>query len=978
MMERAKIMAVTAVVFLCVAGSANGNGQEIDFARDIRPILSDRCFKCHGFDDKAREGDLALHSFALAIKDGAIVPGDADASEIMFRIITDDRSEMMPPPKANKPALTKEEIEKFRKWIDQGAKYEEHWAFRSPRETKIAVKTEEFRNPIDAFIENKLKEKGLEMAGRADAYTLLRRLSLDLTGLPPTPAETETFVEAYQSDARGTLEKTVDNLLKRPEYGEKWARDWLDLARYSDTNGYEKDRERPIWPYRDWVIHALNEDKPYDQFSIEQLAGDMLPDATLEQKIATGFHRNTMLNEEGGIDPLEFRYLAMVDRVATTGTVWLGLTTGCAQCHTHKFDPITHTDFYSMMALLNNADEPAMDVPSEALIQQKNQVQKQIDQLEKALVAKIDPVKYFHWYRETLEKTAAWQVLKPVKMKSSRPHLSVMHDGSIFATGDFTKREVYDLEFDISGIKDPVTAIRIEPIPDKRLPGHGSGIAYYEGHPGDFFLSEVETRADGRKLTYSSGSVDYGKIATGFGTAVPGNVYDGDATSGWATAEQENKRHELVLNFQEPVTAKALQVSLLFQRHFAAGLGRFRISVTTDKGTVLALGGAIPDLVKARGEALMRHYVRVAPEFEEGQKELESLEKQIPKFPQTLVMQEWDGRTRPTHRHHRGEYLQPKEEVSPAIPVIFGKLPEHEPANRLTFAKWLVSDANPLAARVVVNRAWRSFFGRGIVNTAGDYGYQSELPSHPGLLDFLSVKLMDEGWSLKNLHRLIVISDTYLQDSTVTPESYAADPENIYLSRGPRFRMTGEMIRDCALHTSGLLTQQIGGPSVRPPQPETVTTIAYGAPKWTSDEGPDRYRRSLYTLHKRTAPFAAYLTFDGPTGESCLPRRNRSNTPLQALTLMNDPMFIEAARAMARGVEGTDEEIVTDLFRKIVSRTPHNSERTILVNFYRNQRGRLELLRRKSEGEGVMDPELTAWTLVVRAIFNLDEAVVKG
>ncbi|MDF1752869.1 MAG: PSD1 and planctomycete cytochrome C domain-containing protein [Verrucomicrobiales bacterium] len=976
-MKQAVYMASVFAVFLNLAGSALIFGQDVDFGRDIRPILSDRCFKCHGFDENAREGDLALHNFAAATRDGAIIPGDAEGSELIYRILTDDKTEMMPPPKSNKARLTPEEVEMFKKWINQGAKYEQHWSFRSPRETEVGVDFTTEINPIDAFIKAKLEEKGLEFSTRAGPYDLLRRLHLDLIGLPPTMEETSDFLKAFEADSNLAVFDKIEDLMSRPAYGERWAREWLDLARYSDTNGYEKDRERPIWPYRDWVINALNEDKPYDQFSIEQLAGDMLPGSTLDQKIATGFHRNTMLNEEGGIDPLEFRYHAMVDRVATTGTVWMGLTTGCAQCHTHKFDPITHTDYFSMMALLNNADEPVIDVPSADLIQKRTEIKNQIGALEQKLISEIDPIRYFNWYRDSLEKTAAWIVPAVISMKSSSPHLTLQSDGSVFASGDFTKRDVYDLTLDISGIAEPVTALRIEPIPDKRLPGNGSGVAYYEGVPGDFFLSEVETNADGRDLKFKSGSVDYGKVKTGFGTAVASNVFDGDATSGWATGEQETKRHELVLNFGEPVKGEKLEVSLLFQRHFAAALGRFRISVTTDKGTVLARSG-VSDMIRSQGETLMRQYVRSAPEFKEGQEALAELEKQIPEFPQTLVMKEWERATRPTYRHHRGEYLQPKEQVRPAIPAVFGQLPEGEPANRLTFAKWLVSESNPLVARVTVNRAWRSFFGRGIVNTAGDFGFQSELPSHPELLDFLAVKFMDDGWSLKSLHRLFVSSRTYQQYSAVSPALLEADPENIYLARGPRFRMSGEMIRDSMLLTSGLLSQKIGGPSVRPPQPETVTTVAYGSPKWEADSGAARYRRSLYTLHKRTAPFAAYLTFDGPTGESCLPRRNRSNTPLQALTLMNDPMFIEAAQSIVKDVEGNDVEIVAHLFQKILTRPPMNSEMELLVNFYREQKRRLEQRQKSTDDQSIKDPSLMAWTLVARAIYNLDEAVVKG
>ncbi len=971
--------------------------EPVDFSRDIRPILSDRCFKCHGFDDETREADLGLHTFDFATEDlggyQAIKPGDPGASEIMVRMMTDDPDDVMPPASANKPRLSPEELDLFRRWIAQGAKYEQHWAFEKPVRPEPPKIEGPIRNPIDQFVLARLAEENLSPSPEADPLTLLRRLSLDLVGLPPTPEEADAFARAYAAEGEAAYAATVDRLLDSKHYGERWARQWLDLARYADTNGYEKDRPRSIWPYRDWVIDALNADMPYDRFSIEQLAGDMLPDATVEQRIATGFHRNTMLNEEGGIDPLEFRYHAMVDRVATTGTVWMGLTIGCAQCHTHKYDPITHIDYFGMMALLNNADEPAIAVPDPEVAARQAASEKQIAKAEAELIGKIDPGKYDAWLAGQKAKAAAWISLEPAALKSNLPRLEHEGDGVVFASGDFTKRDVFTLTYDLSGIDRPITALRLEALPDERLPANGPGAAYYEGRSGDFFLSEMKAVAGGEAVTFSGASNDFGKIAIGSGNANAENVYDGNGSTGWSTATAEGKPHELVLNLAQPLDpakAKKLEVELLFERHFVAALGKFRIAVTTATHPVAARALPPVDPLAATDADLRLAYARTAPEMAEARKPLEALEKRRLDFPTTLVMRERPAdNPRPTHLHHRGEYLKAEQEVAPAVPKVFPSLPDGAPANRLSFAKWLVDpERNPLAARVAVNRAWHAFFGRGLVTTAGDFGLQSELPSHPALLDWLAVEFVKRGWSMKELHRLIVTSATYRQDSSVTPALLRRDPGNALLARGPRFRLEAEIIRDSALAASSLLSEKLGGPSVHPPQPVGVSESAYGSPKWNASPGEDRYRRSLYTFAKRTAPFAAYLTFDGPTGEACIAQREVSNTPLQALTLMNDGMFTEAAAALADSTLSglgpnpvESEKIAAKLFRRVLTREPDQSELTDLVNYFDTQLTRLksgELAPEKIGGKKTATPEDAAWAMVARVLFNLDEAVTKG
>ena len=712
------------------------------------------------------------------------------------------------------------------------------------------------------------------------------------------------------------------------------------------------------------------------------------PDAGREQLIATGFHRNTMLNEEGGIDPLEYRFYAMVDRVATTGTVWLGLTTGCAQCHTHKFDPITHTDYYGMMALLNNADEPAISVSDREVERRQAEIDKQVAQAERELISKIDAKKYGDWLVAEKEKAPNWTVLEPTVMQSTLPYLQHEGAGVIFASGDFAKRDVYDLEFDLPDGLGAISAIRLEALPDERLPANGPGAAYYEGRSGDFFLSELTARVEEAPLKFSGGSVDFGKIAIGSGDAKAGNVFDGKGSTGWSTATREGEPHELVLNVAPGAKqGGTLKVKLLFERHFVAGLGKFRISVTDSKKTAGARSSMEVDPSSASDAEMRRAYALTSDDMAEARKALDGLKKRRPELPTTMVMRERPSTNpRKTRRHHRGEYLKAEEVVDPAVPAIFPPLPEGAPPNRLSFARWLVdAERNPLVARVTVNRAWRAFFGRGLLHTSGDFGLQSEQPSHPDLLNWLAVQFVEQdGWSLKQLHRRIVMSETYRQSSVVADDLLTKDPGNVWLARGPRFRIDGEMIRDAALEVAGLLSEKMHGPSVYPPQPASVTGLAYGGTKWVPSKGEDRYRRSLYTFSKRTAPFAAYLTFDGPTGEACIPRRERSNTPLQALTLLNDSMFTEAATALVdealAGKSGNAENVASRLFRRVMTRKPSDAELSDVVAFFDGQKKRLhdgELSGEKIAAEG-KDVEHAAWVMVARVLLNLDEFVTKG
>ena len=635
----------------------------VSFNRDVRPLLAGKCFACHGPDEEAREADLRLDNFDAAVAYGAIVPSKPEESLLLERVDTEDPDLVMPPADSGE-SLSAEEKDLLRRWIADGARYESHWAFIPPEKPPLPEVTDTRwpRNEIDFFVLSRMEQAGLAPAPEADRYSLIRRVSLDLIGLPPTPEEADAFVHDTHPQA---YERLVERLLKSSHYGERWAREWLDLARYSDTNGYEKDRSRSIWPYRDWVIKALNDDLPFDQFTIEQLAGDMLPDATLSQRVATGFHRNTMLNEEGGIDPLEYRFYAMVDRVATTGTIWFGLTTGCVQCHSHKYDPLTQTDYYRLMALLNNADEPDLLVPQPEMIRRRDEINAQIAELEADLPDHFPPSegeepleerrtrnleqKFNDWLITVRPQTTDWEILRPVKMTTNLPRLEILEDGSLFSSGDITKRDLFTLTFELGDFDGPITALRLEVLPDDRLPAGGPGRAYYEGRKGDFFLSELNATRQGESVEFGAASASFGKISVGSGSADAENLFDGDGSTGWSTSGREGERHQLVVNLDKPLISDGeLVITLLFERHFAASLGRFRISATsrTEPSQASELPVEIESLLaqdtlsEPDRAHLREHYLKTCPELADARRPIEELLKQLPESPSTMVFQE--------------------------------------------------------------------------------------------------------------------------------------------------------------------------------------------------------------------------------------------------------------------------------------------------------------------------------------------------
>ena len=758
----------------------------VQFTRDIRPILSNNCYVCHGPDDQTRAQGLRLDVAEDAFEYGAIIPGNAAESPLIQRVTAASADDRMPPADTNKE-LTEEQIALLHRWIDEGAEYERHWSFTAPEEPELPEVANEAwaRNGIDRFVLARLEAEDMEPAPEADRRALIRRVSLDLTGLPPDPERVEAFVNDEAPDA---YERLVDELLDSPHYGERWARPWLDIARYADTQGYEKDHPRTIWRYRDWVIDALNADMPFDQFTIEQLAGDLLPDPTIDQLLATAFHRNTMTNTEGGTDAEEFRVAAVVDRVNTTGTAWMGLTVSCAQCHTHKYDPITHADYYSLYDFFNQtADEDRDDE------------------------------------RPTLVTPTPAQQAKAEELEAERERLRA-----------------------------------------------------------------------------------------------------------WLAGEAEWPQEEDAESLEE------------------------------------------------RAAAL--------------DEEIEAFEASLPTTP---VMEELpEEERRDTHILIRGEFQNYGDQVTADIPDIFGEMSEDYPRNRLGLAKWLVDGDNPLTARVQVNRYWYTLFGRGIVPTVEDFGLQGDLPSHPELLDWLALQFSNElEWSMKELCRLIVTSATYRQSSRATPELLEADPQNELLARGPRFRLEAEQVRDQALAVSGLLNDELAGPSVLPHQPAgTLTPQAFSDYVPELSEGDDRYRRGLYTFWRRTGHYPSFAMFDAPARQVCNIERVRTNTPLQALVTLNDPVYVEAAQALARRIireAGAEPaERIRRAYELTLARPPQDAELDALLALYEDVRARYAQ-DPSAAGEMATDPlgplpddlaaeEAAAWTVVSNVVMNLDEFLTKG
>jgi hypothetical protein len=786
-------------------------------------------------------------------------------------------------------------------------------------------------------------------------------------------------------------------LIAMPQYGERQARRWLDVARYADTNGYEKDRPRSIWPYRDWVIDAFNANMPYDQFIVEQMAGDLLPNATESQKVATGFHRNSMFNEEGGIDAAEDWYKRTVDRVNTTATAFLGLTMACAQCHDHKYDPISHREYFAFAAFINDSGEETLSLRDEAIEQKREKAFAEIRKEEDRLLrqAKIDSViqaDFDAWVTKTRTLSSEWHVLLPITMTSAEgATLELLDDGSVLATGDVPNEDTYTLEFDLGATE--VSALRLEVLPHESLPGGGPGRGEILAD-GDFLLTgiraELIVAEDAQPIAIAGATQDFAAKDNEAAKAL-----DDSADTGWSVKGATGKPHAAVFEFAAPVAADSGRLRLVLEQDFIHQhvIGRFRASVTSRPAPVVASG--VPAEIETAllddedPELVLRHYaLDVAPALENERKKLAERRAAVPKLPTSLVMTAREE-PRTTVLYHRGEFLQPREEVAPGVLAVLPPLPNGVETDRLALARWIASAENPLTARVAMNRLWQQVFGRGLVNTVEDFGTRGDKPTHPELLDWLAAEFVRSGWDHQHMHFLMVTSAAFRRSANAPPDALEQDPENLLLARGARPRLEAETIRDLALAASGLLNDRVGGPSVYPPQPVGVAEVAYDGAPWPTSTGADRYRRGLYTYMKRTTPYAAGVTFDAPTGEEICPQRARTTTPLQALTLLNDKVYLEAAQALAKRVMDhaeSDAARIAYAYMLVLAREPDATEAARITDFLSTTRGALQSdaarARQVAGPIGVLSaapsPELAAWTAVCRAILNLDETITRG
>ena len=1151
----------------------------IDFNREIRSILSDNCFACHGPDEKERKGKLRLDIREDALKpaksgDHAIVPGDPSKSTLLDRINSSDPDDVMPPPKTGKK-LTQQQKDLLKKWIAQGANWQEHWAFVAPQTPALPQTKDKkwVRNDIDYFVMARLEKEKLKPSPEADKTTLARRATLDLTGLPPTPQEIDAFLADKDPLA---YEKLVDRLVASPRYGEQMARAWLDAARYADSHGYHIDSERSMWKWRDWVVDAFNQNKPFDAFTREQLAGDLIPDATMEQKIASGYVRCNMSTGEGGA--IEEEYLAKYtfDRVETSGTIWLGLTLTCARCHTHKYDPITHREYYSLYSFFNNIDEAIMDgnkpnpdpfvkLPSPEQKERLDWLKSSLADGQKKIEAPMPELDTAQeaWQAKWHEKlSAGWEALSPATVKSTNETKFAVHDGIVLAEGSNPETDIHEATIPLK--KSTIAALRLEALPHDSLPKKSSARA----DDGRFRLSEFEAElitkgkdAKPSKLKFTQAVADAFEANYEIAKAI-----DGKAETGWGVdANSVTEPHTALFVLAEPLKVEdeaELRVRLRYEASRSKrAIGHFRLAAAQNENLVrllnppklepwqvigpfkaedlktalnkeyepekevdlkkkyqgvreeikwnaktdfddgkanllvnelngvhvvyylyrtlivpearqmelslraddvfkIWLNGKLigerdhkdtksalkvkADLKQGENKLLVKivnhvgaayftfnqnldgadtvpadiaailatsgklsganqQKVRVqyrrthSPEFKEiydnvqdWKEEQAAIERAIPT---TMVAKEM-SKPRETKMLIRGEYDKKGELVGPGVPAILPPFPKDAPTNRLGLAQWLLDPQHPLTARVTVNRFWQHYFGVGLVKTTEDFGVQGERPSHPELLDWLATEFIRSGWDVRHLQKLIVTSATYRQSSKITPESFAKDPENRLLARGPRFRLDGEVIRDSALAVSGLLIDKRGGRSVKPYEPPGLwEAVSFNnSQKYVPEKGEAQYRRSLYTHWKRQSPPPNMLIFDAPTREYCVVRRPRTNTPLQALVTMNDPHFVEASRALAHRIlteESADtRKRIAYGFRLATSRAPRSDEIKVLQETldaqlaeFREDKSAAEKLLQVGafKANGDIDPaELAAWTTVANMILNLDEFLTKG
>jgi hypothetical protein len=1032
----------------------------VDFAVEVQPIFKTSCYACHSGPQPQAGLRLDVRSMALKGSNGGavILPGNAKDSVLIHRV--SGLGGLRPMPATGTP-LTAEEIAILSRWIDQGAQWpdvlsneqnaviQKHWAYVKPVRPAIPAIGDRawVRNPIDNFVFARLEQERLRPTREAPRETLIRRVSLDLIGLPPSIAEVDAFLSDTRRDA---YERLVDRLLASPQYGERWATPWLDLARYADSNGMTNDRRRlGAYRYRDWVVKALNDNMPFDRFVIEQLAGDLLPDATTDQKVATGFIRASMWNDEGGTDPEEQNWIGQIDRANALGTALLGSTVGCAQCHNHKYDPFLQKDYYALVAFFNNAQfDPGPRKFTEATVELSTPEQAaKRDALKAEIKAVENQLKSYptsetlwkDWERSLVNADAQWHRLQPTRAHSLKGStLRVFPEGSVLVSGEAQDNDTYVIE-GTSPVTGLVTGIQIEARPDPSLPNGrvptaptgGPGRDFY----GNFMLHRVnlEVGPSAQQLSKvtlkpsvaPAGTDEFNEYEYEMAYSLP-QVWRSDVMLD-LTPDKGGVRvpRRLVVVPDKPFTVtsqEVLQVTLVHNSELPkAALGHFRVSVTTqaDPSKVLEIDARVRPLLTIpweqrpkpkpgeagqgqiasppQGEAppqapyekdpLFIRWRQVAPELAPMRAKIADLESQIQALgiQSTPVLAENPAVSHPsTQVRVRGAFTDRAEEVLAAVPAFLGALPTDGPQNRLGLAGWLVGPDNPLTARVRINQIWETYFGRGIVETTEDFGTQGSQPSHPELLDWLATEFVSRGWDEKAIHRLIVTSNTYRQASTVTPALLDRDPANILLARGPRFRVEAEMVRDIVLRASGLLSTKIGGPPVMPPQPDGLWIFPGFRTDdvWVENQGENRYRRGLYIFIRRSVRYPSLLVFDAPSREFHTARRPRSNTPLQALTTLNDPAFFEAAQAMAERIlkEGgaTISSRATYGFRLVTSRRPSVVELDALVSAFEKQIHRF--LGDQSQAQalaGRSDVELAAWTVVSNALLNLDETVTK-
>jgi hypothetical protein len=991
--------------------SAFAGERTIDFQRDVQPIFAEHCYKCHGPSNQ--EAGLRWDKKAAALKGGdhgaPLVPGNPEES-LLIRAVNGGGEDVARMPKKAEP-LSTDQIETLKLWVAQGAPWpgdssaeegspKDHWAFKPPARPAVpAVAQKDWpRTPIDRFILARLEKEGLAPSPDASRTTLLRRLHLDLTGLPPTVGEVDAFLADQSADAPA---RAAARLLNSPHYGERWGRHWLDAARYADSDGFEKDKPRFIWNYRDWVVSAFNRDLPYDRFIVHQLAGDQAPERDEETLVATGFLRNSMHNEEGGVDPEQFRMDALFDRMDAIGKSVLGLTVQCAQCHTHKFDPISHEEYYRMFAFLSNDHESSTVAYSAGEQRVRSDILRQTRDLE-ALLRHTHPdweERMAEWEASVQDNQPEWQVVHSENAGDNGERFYYYGDGSIRAASYAPTK--WTARFKGTNNLPSIGAFRLEQLTDPNLPCNGPGRSL----KGMSALSEFNVEAVDAANPTNKANVKFVKATADFAndekpleaefddrsgkkrTYGPiEHAIDGKDDTAWgidAGPGLRNQPRKAVFIPEKPIafTNGVILTFLLKQNHGGwnsddnqnHNLGRFRLSVSSDTN---AVADPLPSNVReilniparertpAQTAAVFSYWRTTAPEFAEANRRIAALWKEHPEGASTLTMAARQGQgpneeRKPARIFRRGDWLKPGKEVTHGVPAVLHPLPEGADDSRLTFARWLVDRRSPTAARVAVNRIWQTYFGTGLLETPEDFGVRAPEVSHPDLLDWLAVEFMNPQtlapgeyrsdlvpWSQKHIHRLIVNSAVYRQSSKVSPELLEKDPFNRLLARAPRLRVEGEIVRDVALSASGLLNPELGGPSVMPPAPEFLfqPPASYGPKVWNEATGPDRYRRALYTFRYRSLPYPVLQTFDAPNGDFSCVRRMRSNTPLQALVSLNETLFHEAAQALARRTlehGGTDEERLTHAFRSCVARLPTNEEMAELKSLLLKQKSYL-------------------------------------